>query len=194
MTRFKNLWNMELDWWDSDIDEIENQNWSKNIFKKYHTKSINDNPSFTIEDIKKYHKTQNETKLIENEIVLQNQITLLWNKINKIVISILKLDENEIYLASDIKTQEEIIITNPTYIEWKGFNEYLKYIECTKATKIKEILINNIKSDKLYYPINSWSFLLSQISTFNIKVLKIENKTMYLIITDLAQKIKEIIK
>jgi len=197
MNKFHNIWNIELDWWDTDIDLIENSNWNKNLFKKYYTKTLDkakDYPTFTLDDIKKYHKIQNETKLFSNEIILEDSITLLGNKINKFVIKILKLDKDNILEASDIKTKQKIIITNPKYIEWITFNEYLKNLEYIKTKEIKKLIIDNIDSNKLSYPINSWWFMLSQISTFNIKVSKIENWVMYLIITDIASKIKEIIK
>jgi len=197
MERFYNIWDIELEWWDTDIDLIENSNWNKNIFKKYYTKTLDnvkDNPTFNLEDIKKYHKIQNETELFSNEIVLENSVTLLGNKINKFIIEILKLDENGIFEASDIKTKQKVIITNPKYVEWTTFNEYLKNLEYQKTKEIKKILIDNIDSDKLSYSINSWWFMLSQISTFNIKVTKIKNWIMYLIITDIAHKIKEIVK
>ena len=197
MNRFYNIWDIELDWWDTDIDLIKNKNWKKNIFKKYYTKTLDkvkDNPTFTLEDIKKYHKIQNNTKLFSNKIILNQSIILLWNKINKIIIEILQLDEKNILKASDIKTKQKVIITNPKYIEWTTFNEYLKNLEYQKTKEIKKLIIDNIDSNKLSYPINSWWFMLSQISTFNIKVTKIENWTIYLMITDIAQKIKEIIK
>ena len=197
MERFKNVWDIELDWWDTDIDIIKNTNWSINIYKKYYTKSlerVKDNPIFSIDDIKKYHKIQNSTKLRENIISFPESVTLLWNKINVFVVNILKLDEDNILEASDIKTKQNVIITNPPYIEWNTFNEYLKNLEYQKTKEIKQILVDNIISDKLSYPLNWWNFHLSQISTFNIKVTKIENWTMYLLITDIAQKIKEIIK
>jgi len=197
MNRFYNIWDIELDWWDTDIDLIKNKNWKKNIFKKYYTKTLDkvkDNPTFTLEDIKKYHKIQNNTKLFSNKIILNQSIILLWNKINKIIIEILQLDEKNILKASDIKTKQKVIITNPKYIEWTTFNEYLKNLEYQKTKEIKKLIIDNIDSNKLLYPINSWWFMLSQISTFNIKVTKIENWTIYLMITDIAQKIKEIIK
>jgi hypothetical protein len=110
------------------------------------------------------------------------------------VIDILKLDIKHILLASDLETQLEIIITNPEYIEWTTFNEYLKNIEYKKSKAIKKIITENIESNRLFYPLNWWSFYISQISTFNIKVRKIKNETIYLTITDLAQNIKEIIK
>jgi hypothetical protein len=201
MNKFKNIWTIEKNWWDSDIDVIKNSKWNISIYKKYYTKileKVKDNPTFTIEDIKKYHEIQNNTQLVENKIILDEQVTLLWNKINWFVINILKLDESNILKASDIKTKQEVIITNPEFIkwvEWKDtFNEYLKYIEYQKAKQIKEIIQDNIISNKLFYPLNWWSFELSQISTFNIKVIKIENWIMYLTITDIANKISEIIK
>lgn len=197
MERFENVWDIELDWWDSDIDIIQNTNWSINIYKKYYTEileRVKDNPIFSIDEIKKYHKIQNSTKLRENIISFPESVTLLWNKINIFVVDILKLDENNIVEASDIKTKQSVIITNPPYIEWNTFNEYLKNLEYQKTKEIKQILVDNIVSDRLSYPLNWWNFHLSQISTFNIKVTKIENWTMYLLITDIAQKIKEIIK
>ena len=197
MEKFYKIWDIELDWWDTDIDFIKNSNWKNNIFKKYYTEildKVKDNPTFSLEDIKKYHKIQNNTKLFSNEILLKQSVTLLWNKINKFIIEILKLDEENIFEASDTKTKQKVIITNPKYIEWITFNEYLKNLEYKKTKEIKKLIIDNIDSNKLSYPINSWWFMLSQISTFNIKVTKIENWNMYLIITDIASKIKEIIK
>jgi hypothetical protein len=197
MNKFENLWSIKEHWWDSDIDLIQNNKWEKKIYKKYYTKihpNIKDNPTFSIEDIKKYHSIQNETKLINSKIKLNEPVTLLWNKIKNIVIDILKLDIKHILLASDLETQLEIIITNPEYIEWTTFNEYLKNIEYKKSKAIKKIITENIESNRLFYPLNWWSFYISQISTFNIKVRKIKNETIYLTITDLAQNIKEIIK
>jgi hypothetical protein len=197
MNKFENLWSIKEHWWDSDIDLIQNNKWEKSIYKKYYTKihpNIKDNPTFSIEDIKKYHSIQNETKLINSKIKLNEPVTLLWNKIKNIVIDILKLDIKYILLASDLETQLEIIITNPEYIEWTTFNEYLKNIEYKKSKAIKKIITENIESNRLFYPLNWWSFYISQISTFNIKVRKIKNETIYLTITDLAQNIKEIIK
>jgi len=197
MEKFYKIWDIKLDWWDTDIDFIKNSNWKNNIFKKYYTEildKVKDNPTFSLEDIKKYHKIQNNTKLFSNEILLKQSVTLLWNKINKFIIEILKLDEENIFEASDTKTKQKVIITNPKYIEWITFNEYLKNLEYKKTKEIKKLIIDNIDSNKLSYPINSWWFMLSQISTFNIKVTKIENWNMYLIITDIASKIKEIIK
>jgi hypothetical protein len=197
LNKFHEVWSIEKDWWDSDIDIIKNNNWKISIYKKYYSSippKIKDKPIFTLKDIKKYHKIQNQTWLIKNEIILDENITLLWNKINKISLDILKLDENEIYYASDIKTKTRVIITQPEYIEWTTFNEYLKNLEYQKSKEIKQIIIDNIISDKKTYSMNWWSFELSQISTFNIKVLWINNWTIKVLITDIAQKISEIVK
>ncbi len=197
MNKFQELWSIKENWWDSDIDVIKNAKWQISIYKKYYTTIqplIKDNPTFSKKDIQKYHKTQNETKLIKNKIPLKESITLLGNKIDTILIDILTLDEQNIMHASDLKTKDKVIITNPPYIEWKTFNEYLKNIEYQKAKEIKQIITDNIISDRKTYPMNWWNFYLSQISTFNIKVLSIKEWTIKLLITDIAHKISEIIK
>ena len=201
MNKFQNIWSIEKQWWDSDIDIIKNNTWKVSIYKKYYTAinpKIKDNPYFTLDEIQKYHQIQNNTKLFKNKIKLSKEITLLWNKIHTILIDILKLDEGNILYASDLETKIRVVITNPKYIEWikwkDTFNEYLKNLEYQKTKEIKKLLEDNIDSDKMTYPINSWWFELSQLSTFNIKVISIKNWVIKLLITDIANKIKEIIK
>ena len=187
MIWFQNIWSIEDNWWNSDIDIITNPNWKTSLYKKY--------PNFTVWQIKRYHEIQNSITTKSKTILLDNPVTLLWNRITEIYVDILKLSENKIYEAYDINTRKKITISNPDYIEWIWtFNNYLKNIEYQKSKEIKKMIEDSLILDNLYYTLSWTKFEISQLSTFNIKVISIINWKMELLITDIAQKVEEMIK
>ena len=181
MGRFENIWEMNNRWWNSDIDIIKNSKWKISIYKKYYNLSVS--------DIKQYHKKQNWIKINHNKIVLDKSTVLLWKEVKAVTINILKLDESEIYEASDISTKKTVTITNPKYIKWLWTLEnYYINKNIQDWIEMKKLIRHSLDIEDAYPIYESF-----QIAPTNIKVISIKKWIMELLVTDIAQDISKII-
>lgn len=193
MNGIQTLWDRDNMWWDSTVIT----DWKK-CFKLY------PEWKYTADDIEFYHSIQNWIPSIK--IFFTHWVDLWLSKpIKEFEVDFLDLD-SDIFLASDIKTWDGVLVSDVDYIDWKtlgelindsNFYQALNYKIAPLLFRIQEYLSNFLKVDlQTNDRYKNHPYLRFQINPYNIKIkeLDIENQTAILFVTDICMQIHEFVQ
>ena len=167
-----------MEWqWDAYNYYVENIGGKELFFKEHKKERISKNI------LELYHTLHHSLTHQDKEVYFWDT-TIEGKKIDRRKIHILDLDPNEIYEVTNIENKENIILTNPAYIQGNTLQEYESEISKERVRMICDAITRNIEmKTKLKFTDMYW------VTPNNIKV-HIKDTTAELIVTDISCNIK----
>jgi len=171
-------------------DEIDNWRdsiihaWKNYFYKEYYN-------HITASILSDYNKIHTYLSQFEREIPIPMPIDIHDKKVQKIILNIVPLDNENIFNASNRENKWQHIISTPQYVEWENLYSYrskltMKEKDDDACGAIKRNIVQTLSMYFPYLEIESFSLQ-------NIMVTDIENGNIHCTITDLGDDIKKFV-